>query len=438
MLDQTIGIFASLSQSVVKGALQVYTRRFRPDAEVVYRAERSNSRGRTEPPLKLHVFLPPETDVVEEEEGENGVVVVSKKGAGGAGGGEEGGVEATTTTTTTTTRATSSKRLRPCVVLFFGGAWIIGAPQHFFRLAHDIARTNGCVCVCAEYRLKTVGSPHITPHDSTADALEVFDFLTRVDAPCAPAEWRVDRSCVLLGGASAGGQLAATVAFSVVQYDRSLRRRLVQGVGLSAEQDRIAFGPSLEEDAKFYGWDKAEGARRPRGIRALLLFGAVTALSVVGEGEEEKQKQKEEEEEEKKKKKEKKEKKKRFEDRFAPRGDDGGAAAAAAAAAEAAAARAKEEQDHKKKSKRSVNIFEAGAQSVADWFLSDGLLGGQDSGEYISPMRRWFRISYFVFRISSEAITVGCCTAILTTSLLSCAPVTALLPTRVRQTFSRL
>ena len=144
-------MFASLSQGVVKGALQVYTRRYRPDDEVVYREARKDIRGRYEPCLKLHVFLPPG------ESGDAGAGAACSKSATGKGAGAGEGAS-----------GSPLRRLRPCVVLFFGGAWIIGAPHHFYRLAHDLSRANDCVCVCAEYRLKSVSSPHITPHDATA------------------------------------------------------------------------------------------------------------------------------------------------------------------------------------------------------------------------------------------------------------------------------
>ena len=161
---------------------------------------------------------------------------------------------------------------------------------------------------------------------------------------------------MILGGASAGGQLAATVAFSVVHYDRSLRRRAAKGLELGEEQQKIAFGPRS---------NVLRGERRPRGIRGLLLFGAVTALSVQDDGQERER-----------------ESRKAFDRRFDKRGEE----------ADNFWKQDKKEkgketvEEGQERKKRGLNIFESGAQTVADWFLSDGLLGGQDSGEYLSPM----------------------------------------------------
>jgi len=94
----------------------------------------------------------------------------------------------------------------PALVLFFGGGWHGGDINHFHDMPNDLAR-RGMIVVTPEYR--TGGKYGATPDQCLEDAKSAMRYVyANADA------LGVDVDKVAAGGRSAGGQLAASTAFS--------------------------------------------------------------------------------------------------------------------------------------------------------------------------------------------------------------------------------
>lgn len=99
---------------------------------------------------------------------------------------------------------------RAALLLFHGGGWMIGSPAMFFPHAEALARA-GILTASAGYRL--IGAGADSPLDCMADA-ENADQLFRAIAADAGL------ATISVGGGSAGGQLALSLAASPARrYD---------------------------------------------------------------------------------------------------------------------------------------------------------------------------------------------------------------------------
>lgn len=100
-------------------------------------------------------------------------------------------------------RPVADGRLRPGLVFFHGGGWVIGTLDNYDSLCREIAVAGDCVVVSVDYRL----APE-------------HRFPAGVEDACAATVWVLDRAAtlgidaarVLVGGDSAGGNLTAAVS----------------------------------------------------------------------------------------------------------------------------------------------------------------------------------------------------------------------------------
>lgn len=100
----------------------------------------------------------------------------------------------------------STGRARPAIVLFHGGAWSMGSPEWVYDAAKRYA-SFGAVTVAAEYRLSDKDTL-ITPIEAMEDACDVVRWMRR-----NALELGIDPNYVAAYGISAGGHLAASLAF---------------------------------------------------------------------------------------------------------------------------------------------------------------------------------------------------------------------------------
>ena len=93
---------------------------------------------------------------------------------------------------------------RPCIVLFFGGAWRVGSAWQFAPFAARLCAL-GAVVVLPEYRIKS--RDRSTVEEAVVDGFTVIDKI-RQSADCLG----IDLARISVGGGSAGGHLAAWIA----------------------------------------------------------------------------------------------------------------------------------------------------------------------------------------------------------------------------------
>ena len=97
------------------------------------------------------------------------------------------------------------------IALFHGGGWAFGSPSEFYEACRRYAR-KGYVTFSFQYRLcinedGTYPNPDITPVESTKDARSAIRWL-RENA----GQLKIDPDKIVVGGQSAGGQLALATA----------------------------------------------------------------------------------------------------------------------------------------------------------------------------------------------------------------------------------
>ena len=89
----------------------------------------------------------------------------------------------------------------PAIVFFFGGGWVNGSPEQFFRQCEYLA-SRGMVAVSAEYRVRD--RQGVTPLACVADGKSAIRWV-RAHA----AELGIDETRIVASGSSAGGHVAA-------------------------------------------------------------------------------------------------------------------------------------------------------------------------------------------------------------------------------------
>ena len=100
--------------------------------------------------------------------------------------------------------AQKSAKPLPAIVFFFGGGWVGGSPTQFEPQSRHLA-ARGMVAIVADYRVKT--RQDAKPADCVADAKACVRWV-RANA----ARLGIDSKRIAVGGGSAGGHLAASVA----------------------------------------------------------------------------------------------------------------------------------------------------------------------------------------------------------------------------------
>jgi acetyl esterase/lipase len=94
--------------------------------------------------------------------------------------------------------------LRPTAVFFHGGGWKGGTPSQFFPQARHLA-DQGMVAISSQYRLRSTDG--VDPDECVRDAKSTVRWVRQ-----HAAELGIDPQRLMVGGASAGGQLALAAA----------------------------------------------------------------------------------------------------------------------------------------------------------------------------------------------------------------------------------
>ena len=95
--------------------------------------------------------------------------------------------------------------LRAAVVYFHGGGWVVGSLESADASCRALANRSRCVVISIDYRL----APETKFPGAVEDAYAAVRWVSSTDNA---ADLRIDPARVAVGGASAGGNLAAAVA----------------------------------------------------------------------------------------------------------------------------------------------------------------------------------------------------------------------------------
>ena len=97
-----------------------------------------------------------------------------------------------------------SNQYRSGIILFHGGGFKIGSPERFYNQSLYFA-SKGYVVFVPEYR--TQSKDNTGPYEATYDGHYFYNWLTKKSR-----QFGVDKNKLILGGASAGAQIAASIA----------------------------------------------------------------------------------------------------------------------------------------------------------------------------------------------------------------------------------
>jgi len=132
------------------------------------------------------------------------------------------------------------RRPVPGLVFFHGGGWVIGNRGSHDPMARAIANRARVVVISVEYRLAPEHPFPCSVEDATAATRWILDHSGRLG---------IDSDRIGVGGDSAGGNLAAVVAWRLRDEGRPLACQLLLYPATSALQDT----PSYREFASGYG-----------------------------------------------------------------------------------------------------------------------------------------------------------------------------------------
>ena len=140
----------------------------------------------------------------------------------------------------------------PVLVYLHGGGWVWGSVDTHDRLMREYAAASGCAVIGVDYAL--------SPEAIFPQALEECAAVTRWVANRG-AEWGLDTRRIILGGDSAGGNLAVGTALLLRETDPSLKLRgllINYGVMDSAMKtpsyDAFATGHFLTREKMDFYW----------------------------------------------------------------------------------------------------------------------------------------------------------------------------------------
>ena len=136
--------------------------------------------------------------------------------------------------------------LRAALVYFHGGGWVVGSLESADASCRALANRSRCVVISIDYRL--------APETKFPGAVEDAYAAVRWVADNA-AELRIDPARVAVGGASAGGNLAAAVALAA--RDRGGPKVAFQLLTVPVTE-LSARAPSYQEFAEGYGLSRAD------------------------------------------------------------------------------------------------------------------------------------------------------------------------------------
>ena len=133
----------------------------------------------------------------------------------------------------------------PAIVFFFGGGWTGGTIGHFAKQSQYLA-DRGMIAVCPQYR--TQKSHKVTPDKCLEDAKSAMRYVYS-----HAVELGIDDNKILAGGGSAGGHLAAAVAFC--------DKFNAPGDDLKVPckpKALVLFNPVIDNSDKGYGYDRVK------------------------------------------------------------------------------------------------------------------------------------------------------------------------------------
>ena len=97
-----------------------------------------------------------------------------------------------------------SNQYRSGIILFHGGGFKIGSPERFYSQSLYFA-SKGYVVFVPEYR--TQSKDNTGPYEATYDGHYFYNWLTKKSR-----QFGVEKNNLIVGGASAGAQIAASIA----------------------------------------------------------------------------------------------------------------------------------------------------------------------------------------------------------------------------------
>lgn len=152
----------------------------------------------------------------------------------------------------------------PAIVFFFGGGWASGSPTQFEPQSRHLA-SRGMIAIVADYRVKT--RQDAKPADCVSDAKACVRWV-RANA----AHLGIDPDHIAVGGGSAGGHLAASVAtlpgLDSANDDKSISC-LPNALVLFNPATVLAPFPGLDLKGFGAGLDKAKFGCEPEEISPL-------------------------------------------------------------------------------------------------------------------------------------------------------------------------
>jgi acetyl esterase len=140
----------------------------------------------------------------------------------------------------------------PVLMWFHGGGWVLGTLDFAEATCRMLANRVGCAVVSVDYRL--------APETPFPGAVEDCLAATRWVASSA-AELGIDAGRIAVGGDSAGGNLAACVAYCAREIGQELALQLLVYPVIDADFDRPSYidnaeGYLLTRNAMQWYWDR--------------------------------------------------------------------------------------------------------------------------------------------------------------------------------------
>jgi acetyl esterase len=105
----------------------------------------------------------------------------------------------------------------PALLLFHGGAWLFGSPEDLYPQCQYFSR-QGYSCFSAQYRLGANNQPDV--RGAVEDARAALDYLIE-----HAGELHIDVNRIVVGGGSAGGQMAAALGAGLPAAPGAAARR---------------------------------------------------------------------------------------------------------------------------------------------------------------------------------------------------------------------
>ena len=132
-----------------------------------------------------------------------------------------------------------------CILMFFGGGWLAGYPGKLYPQS-DYFASLGMVAVLAEYRVKN--RDKTTPKECVLDGKTAYNWILN-----NPEILNIDTNNIVVGGASAGGHVAATIGTNVPLGDDNKETKIEK-----RPKALVLFNPVFDNSPGGYGHDRVE------------------------------------------------------------------------------------------------------------------------------------------------------------------------------------